>query len=117
LAVSTERENPHPAPFPLALPVRCIYSVMDKKKGVVLDPYCGSGTTLVGAKLLGHNYIGIEISKEYIKFVEERLKNYKKESKFAKEEINRHVVVKTFEERKEMGEFTGRYTPQNKKKI
>ncbi len=90
---------------------------MDKKKGVVLDPYCGSGTTLVGAKLLGHNYIGIEISKEYIKFVEERLKNYKKESKFAKEEINRHVVVKTFEERKEMGEFTGRYTPQNKKKI
>jgi len=110
-----ERENPHPAPFPLALPVRCIYSVMDEKKGVVLDPYCGSGTTLVAAKLLGHEYIGIEISKEYIKFVEERLKNYKKESKFAKEEINRHVVVKTFEERKEMGEFTGRYTPQNKK--
>jgi modification methylase len=104
-----ERENPHPAPFPIELPVRVIYSIMDEIKGIVLDPYCGSGTTLAAAKILGHRFIGIEISKEYIKFAEERLKDYKQEEKFVKEEITKHMVLKTFKERKEKGEFTGRY--------
>jgi modification methylase len=110
-----EQKNPHPAPFPLALPIRAIYSVMVDKKGLIIDPYCGSGTTLVAAKILGHDFIGIEISKEYVEFSENRLKNYENELKFAKEEINKHVVLKTFKERKEKGEFTGRYSPQNKK--
>jgi modification methylase len=113
-----ERENPHPAPFPLALPVRCIFSVMDGKKGgLVIDPYCGSGTTLVAAKILGHNFIGIDISKEYVEFSEKRLKNYKAEEKYANEEIAKHIVVKTFKERKEKGEFTGKYGKQNNKKL
>jgi site-specific DNA-methyltransferase (adenine-specific) len=110
-----EQKNPHPAPFPLALPIRAIYSVMEEKKGVVIDPYCGSGTTLVAAKILGHDFIGIEISKEYVEFSENRLKNYENELKFAREEMNKHVVLKTFKERKEKGEFTGRYGPQNNK--
>jgi len=71
-----ERENPHPAPFPIELPTRVIFSIMDERKGVVIDPYCGSGTTLVAAKILGHDFIGIEISKEYIKYAEKRLENY-----------------------------------------
>lgn len=107
-----EQENPHPAPFPLALPIRAIYSVMDEKKGVVIDPYCGSGTTLVAAKILGHDFIGIEISDEYIKFAENRLRNYESELKVAEEEIAKHIVRKTFKERKEKGEFTGRYGPK-----
>jgi site-specific DNA-methyltransferase (adenine-specific) len=112
-----ERENPHPAPFPLALPVRCIFSVMDEKGGgLVIDPYCGSGTTLVAAKILGHNFIGIDISKEYVEFSEKRLKNYKAEEKYVNEEIAKHIVVKTFKERKENGEFTGKYGQQNNKK-
>jgi modification methylase len=112
-----ERENPHPAPFPLALPVRCIFSVMDEKKGgLVIDPYCGSGTTLVAAKILGHNFIGIDISKEYVEFSEKRLKNYKAEEKYANEEIAKHIVIKTFKDRKEKGEFTGKYGQQNNKK-
>jgi len=111
-----ERKNPHPAPFPLALPVRCIFSIMDEKKGgLVIDPYCGSGTTLVAAKILGHNFIGIDISKEYIEFSKKRLKNYKTEEKYANEEIIKHVVVKTFKERKEKGEFTGKYGQHNRK--
>lgn len=110
-----EQKNPHPAPFPLALPIRAIYSIMDERKGVAIDPYCGSGTTLVSAKILGCDYIGIEISEEYIKFTEDRLKNYENELKFAKEEIAKHVVTKTFKQRKEKGEFTGRYGPQNNK--
>jgi len=110
-----EQKSPHPAPFPLALPIRAIYSVMDGKKGIVIDPYCGSGTTLVAAKILNHDFIGIEISREYVEFSGGRLKNYESELKFAKEEIGKHIVVKTFKERKKMGEFTGRYGPQNKK--
>ncbi len=107
-----EQKNPHPAPFPLALPIRAIYSIMDEQKGIIIDPYCGSGTTLVAAKLLGHNFIGIEISKEYIEYAEKRLKNYKNEWQYAQEEIAKHIVEKTFKERKEKGEFTGRFGKQ-----
>ena len=106
-----EQKNPHPAPFPLELPIRCIYSVMDGRKGVVIDPYCGSRTTLVASKILGCDYIGIEISDEYIKFAEERLRNYENEIEIAMKEIEKHVVTKTFKERKEKGEFTGKYEP------
>jgi modification methylase len=113
-----EKKNPHPAPFPLALPVRCIFSIMDEKKGgLVLDPYCGSGTTLVAAKILGHNFIGIDISKKYVEFSKKRLENFKSEEKDAYEEIAKHVVVKTFRERKEKGEFTGKYSKQSRIKI
>ncbi len=113
-----ERENPHPAPFPLALPVRCIFSVIDEeKKKLIIDPYCGSGTTLIAAKILGHNFIGIDISKEYVKFSEKRLKNYKAEEKYVNEEMAKHIVIKTFKERKEKGEFTGKYGSQNNKKV
>lgn len=109
-----EQKNPHPAPFPLELPVRAIYSVMDERKGIIIDPYCGSGTTLLAAKILGHDFIGIEISKEYVELAEERLRNYKDEIRDAKEEIAQHIVMKTFKERKERGEFTGRYGRKNK---
>lgn len=111
-----EQKNHHPAPFPLALPIRAIYSVMDEKKGVVIDPYCGSGTSLVAAKILEHDYIGIDISREYVELAENRLKNYKSELKFAKEEMAKHVVIKTFKERKKTGEFTGRYGPTSNHK-
>lgn len=42
--------------------------------GVVLDPFMGSGTTLVAAKKLNRKYIGIEISEEYCKITKARLK-------------------------------------------
>jgi modification methylase len=109
-----EQKNPHPAPFPLALPVRAIYSVMDDRKGVVIDPYCGSGTTLVAAKILGHDFIGIDISPEYVEFARKRLENYQDEIKDAQEEIAKHIVVKTFKERKERGEFVGKFGGKTK---
>lgn len=43
-------------------------------ENIVLDPFAGSGTTLVAAKKLGHPYIGIEIEKNYLPIIEERLK-------------------------------------------
>ena len=109
-----ENNNPHPAPFPISLPVRVIYSIMDDKKGgIIIDPYCGSGTTLIAAKILGHHYIGIDISREYVELSIRRLKNYKKEIKDVEKELRKHIVRKTFKERKEKGEFVGRYRKIN----
>ena len=42
---------------------------------IVLDPMCGSGTTLKMAKLNNRKFIGIEISKDYCKIAEARIKN------------------------------------------
>ncbi|WP_456465493.1 DNA-methyltransferase [Persephonella sp.] len=105
-----ENKNPHPAPFPIELPTRIIYSILDEEKEkLIIDPYCGSGTTLVAAKILGHHYIGIDISQEYINFAKERLKNYQAEIPKVQEELSKHFVRKTFKERKEKGEFVGKH--------
>ena len=44
------------------------------EQDVVLDPFAGSGTTLKMAKNLNRYYIGIEISHEYCKMIEEKLR-------------------------------------------
>jgi hypothetical protein len=67
-------KNPHPAPFPIVLPLRCIQGVM-QEPGVVLDPYSGSGTTGLAATLLGHNYIGFDLSDDYHDMARERINN------------------------------------------
>lgn len=92
-----------PDPFPLALPARCIYSVLDESKGQVIDPYAGSGTTLVAAKLLGHDFLGIEISEEYCRRALERIQNAELERRRLLEELELHKVELTFRERKERG--------------
>ena len=104
-----ERKNGHPAPFPLILPARIIYSIMNDNKGIVLDPYVGSGTTCLAAKLLGSDYIGIDVSRDYIKDAEFRLKNYLSYRNKINEEIIKHIVVKTFSDRKNNNENTGKY--------
>jgi DNA modification methylase len=45
------------------------------KDGIVLDPFMGSGTTAVVAKLNRRNYIGTELNPEYIKMAENRINN------------------------------------------
>lgn len=66
-----EQKNAHPAPFPVALINRIISSTY---ADTILDPFMGSGTTAVVAKALGRHYIGIEISEEYCKMAEERIR-------------------------------------------
>lgn len=69
-----DMKNPHPAPYPLLLPLRCIQAVLSEP-GVVLDPYNGSGTTGVAATLLGHDYIGFDLSTKYLDGARERINN------------------------------------------
>lgn len=92
----------HPAPFPIEIPTRCIYSILDdKKECLIIDPYMGSGTSAVASKLLGHNYVGIEISDKYIKDSKYRIQNITdKEKKDFNEEIQLHYVKKSYSERK-----------------
>lgn len=107
---SPERNNPHPAPFPVLLPLRCIYSLLDDKQdAVIIDPYMGSGSTAIAAKLLKHNFIGIDISKEYINMTNKRLNNLDIYFDLLNEEKQKHFVRKTFKERKELGGFTGKF--------
>jgi len=66
----------HIAPFPLELPRRFIkaYTYIGE---TVLDPFCGSGTTLLAAMELGRNGIGYEINGDFVKTIEERFKENK----------------------------------------
>ncbi len=65
-----ERNNPHPAPFPLALAERTISSTSAR---TVLDPFVGSGTTAVAAKKLGRAYVGIDNAASYCATARRRL--------------------------------------------
>jgi len=64
------RDNPHPAPFPIALAEKCIAAT---EAQVILDPFMGSGTTAVAAKNLGRDWIGMDISHDYCRMARERL--------------------------------------------
>ena len=106
------RKEAHPAPFPLELPLRAIYSMSGKEKKVVLDPFCGTGTTLVAAKLLGQHFLGIDISPVYAQYARERLANWENEKPIAEQEIARHVVTDPFVERKKRGTVNWPYGPK-----
>ncbi|WP_205763532.1 DNA-methyltransferase [Pseudopontixanthobacter vadosimaris] len=70
--IQPERNNPHPAPFPVELAQRAIAATSAQ---VVLDPFTGSGTTGVAALREGRNFIGIEIDPDYVRSAELRIKN------------------------------------------
>lgn len=67
----------YPTQKPVILLEKIIELVTDKGD-LVIDPFCGSGTTLVAAKLLGRKYVGIDVSNEATKLTLERLENLQK---------------------------------------
>lgn len=66
----------HPTQKPLKL-MQSMIELTTREGHVVLDPFCGSGTTLVAATLLGRKYIGIDIDKTYCNRAINRLENLK----------------------------------------
>lgn len=68
----------HPAPFPEELPRRLI-QLYTFEGDVVLDPFCGSGTTCAAAKKSNRHYIGYEINLEYVQKAETRLQTVESE--------------------------------------
>lgn len=73
--VSSNRiAHKHPAIFPEQLAIDHVKS-WSNPGDTVLDPMMGSGTTCVAAKMLGRNYIGIDLSKEYVAIAKKRLED------------------------------------------
>lgn len=64
--------TPHTSTFPLDLPVKCIQA-SGVSSGIVLDPFMGSGTTGLAAKLLGFNYIGFELNPDNAQTASDRI--------------------------------------------
>lgn len=65
--------NIHPTVKPIKL-MEYLVRLVTPENGLVLDPFAGSGTTLKACSNLNRNYIGIEMNKEYIDIINERLK-------------------------------------------
>jgi site-specific DNA-methyltransferase (adenine-specific) len=65
----------HPAPFPLELPKRCI-KLFSYVGDTVLDPFAGSGTTLLAAIMHNRHAIGVEIEPAYCELAKQRIMQY-----------------------------------------
>ena len=72
------RKIGHPAPFPVELPYRLIqlYTFKDE---VVLDPFCGSGSTCIAAIKTGRHYIGYDTEEKYTRLAERRVRDYRQQ--------------------------------------
>ena len=69
--IPPERNNIHPAPFPLEIPKKILQKTDAK---LILDIFAGSGTTALACIQENRNFIGFEISEEYCKIANERIK-------------------------------------------
>lgn len=71
----TKRRNTHPTPKPKALMARLLRTV-PSDRGPVLDPFVGSGTTLIACLETGHDGIGIERDAEYVEIADARVRHW-----------------------------------------
>jgi len=71
--VSKKENVGYPTQKPERLLERII-QISSNEKDVVLDAFCGSGTTLMAAQNLGRNFVGIDSSKQACKIVRNRIK-------------------------------------------
>ena len=62
----------HPAPFPVELPYRLI-QLYTFRGDVVLDPFCGSGTTCIASLRTNRHFIGVDNSEEYVELARKRI--------------------------------------------
>jgi site-specific DNA-methyltransferase (adenine-specific) len=62
----------HPAPFPIELPERLVH-LYTYEHDLVLDPFMGSGTTLLAAAKLGRRYVGYDLDPEYVAIAKTRV--------------------------------------------
>jgi site-specific DNA-methyltransferase (adenine-specific) len=64
------------ATFSMDIPTKAI-KILSYKNDVVLDPFAGSGTTLVAAEILGRRWLGIELSPNYTEIAKTRVEYFK----------------------------------------
>lgn len=66
------QHNHHATVKPIKL-MSWLITLASREGDIVLDPFCGSGTTLIAAKMLGRQYIGIEREKDYCEIARKRV--------------------------------------------
>ena len=71
---ANDEADDHPAMMPLSL-ARCCVAITSRQNSIVLDPYAGSGTTLLAARDLGRRWVGIEIKPDFVDLIERRLRS------------------------------------------
>ncbi len=62
----------HPAMMPMKLARRCV-AITSRPDEAVLDPYAGSGTTLLAAQDLGRKWVGVELNPAFVDLIERRI--------------------------------------------
>lgn len=74
LPEDTQRRETHFAPYPIDL---CTIPLLATcpEGGTVLDPFCGTGTTLIAARNLGRKSVGIDISRHYLELTQQRYRS------------------------------------------
>lgn len=63
------------ATFSMDIPTKAI-KILTYKNNIVLDPFCGSGTSIVAAEILDRNWIGIELSENYCEVARKRVQGF-----------------------------------------
>jgi len=74
------QKNNHPTVKPISL-MSYLVTLSSREGELVLDPFVGSGTTCIAAKLLNRKYIGMEMDDEYVVIAQERIKAHEPEQK------------------------------------
>lgn len=69
----SEEKTEHPCQMPLEVMMYILRTIPEDR--LICDPFMGSGTTLLAAKILGRDAIGIELSKEYFNIAKQRISN------------------------------------------
>jgi DNA modification methylase len=86
------KSNIHSTVKPIKL-MQYLVRLITPPNGIVLDPFCGSGTTGIACKLEGFQFVGLEQDSEYSKIAQARIENYvedgnKKKIKSKKDNTN-----------------------------
>lgn len=90
----------HPAPFPVELPRRCI-KLFSYEEDTILDPFLGSGSTLIAALLNDRKGVGIEIDSRYCSIALERLQkeaSVQIHKKSTREKAQKEIILNFFKE-------------------
>jgi site-specific DNA-methyltransferase (adenine-specific) len=74
------------ATFSMDIPTKAI-KILTYKNDLVLDPFCGSGTSVVAAEVLNRRWIGIELSPNYTKVANDRVAKFRAEQQQVKMEL------------------------------
>jgi DNA modification methylase len=70
-------DSAHPAPFPVELPLRLINLFTHAKDSLVVDPFCGTGTTGVACTMATREFIGIERDEHFSHLARKRNENWR----------------------------------------